>query len=442
MGLLKFTLLCIDLLGWPVLALGYPLFASIRAVETGSKHHMKKLVIYWTLFSLFSLFEFAFLRIIVWIPFWSSARLVVIVWLVMPRFDGACHAYQGLVRPVLWLKVQAVLNRLKEERCSKRDTHLDVVEKFIKENGSEALEKLIALEQESQECINFLGDAKILEQEGKKAVAASKQVNESDAARHDAGMVEAAEKSAATNTKQVQNAQSISSASVLNDADVVTNVKEMTPPEASDAENRPPLEKTHQVWTCDICKVTATNETALNAHLQGRKHKSKLEFLKSSLLDTKDTGPSPLKGKYAAAEEVKETKPPKQTAENRRPVTPPLMKALQEWNCDLCKVTTTSKITLNAHLHGSKHKSNLETLKASKLGAKDTGPSPSATSKLSESACKQDRGVKETWRCDLCKLTVTSEETLNAHLKGSKHKSKFTSEKTSKESCKQTKEKV
>ncbi|KAL7119274.1 hypothetical protein ACP275_02G053300 [Erythranthe tilingii] len=48
--------------------------------------------------------------------------------------------------------------------------------------------------------------------------------------------------------------------------------------------------------------------------------------------------------------------------------TPPLIKVhLQEWICGLCQVTTTSETALNAHLRGSKHKSNCEYLK-SKMG--------------------------------------------------------------------------
>ncbi|KAL1534400.1 hypothetical protein AAHA92_30582 [Salvia divinorum] len=73
MALLKFALLCIDLVGWPVIALVYPLFVSVRAVETGSEYHMRK------------------------IPFWSGVRLAVSFCLVMPQFKGACLAYQGLI---------------------------------------------------------------------------------------------------------------------------------------------------------------------------------------------------------------------------------------------------------------------------------------------------------------------------------------------------------
>lgn len=72
---------------------------------------------------------------------------------------------------------------------------------------------------------------------------------------------------------------------------VYANSEEITPPEAS-TENRlpqtPPLEKTQPKWTCDLCNVTTTSESTLNAHLQGRNHKSNLDSLKSSLLDAED----------------------------------------------------------------------------------------------------------------------------------------------------------
>lgn len=92
-----------------------------------------------------SILSFVFGRI----PFWSSVRLTVIFWLVMPGFEGSNHAYQSLVRPILLMKLQAVIkrfNELREERICKRGTVSDVVEKYIKENGPEAVEKLFELE--------------------------------------------------------------------------------------------------------------------------------------------------------------------------------------------------------------------------------------------------------------------------------------------------------
>lgn len=95
------------------------------------------------------------------------------------------------------------------------------------------------------------------------------------------------------------------------------------------------------------------------------------------------------------APEVKETMPSKETTEKRCLKNLPLKK---EWRCDLCKVTVTSKNDLNAHLRGSKHKSSLEveTSKASRLGAKHTGFSLSGTSKSNhgkgEEKCTKESG--------------------------------------------------
>ena len=73
------------------------------------------------------------------IPFWSGVRLAIIFCLVMPQFEGACLAYQGLVSSFI-----DRFDMLMEERLCKRRTFLDVVDKYLNENGSEALEKLIA----------------------------------------------------------------------------------------------------------------------------------------------------------------------------------------------------------------------------------------------------------------------------------------------------------
>ncbi|XP_034680207.1 HVA22-like protein a [Vitis riparia] len=61
MNVLKFSAACFDLLvGWPLFALGYPLCASIWVIETKSISDIRKLVTYWVLFSLITLFEDAF----------------------------------------------------------------------------------------------------------------------------------------------------------------------------------------------------------------------------------------------------------------------------------------------------------------------------------------------------------------------------------------------
>ncbi|KAL8541758.1 hypothetical protein ACS0TY_002858 [Phlomoides rotata] len=381
--LLKFALVCIDYLAWPVIALGYPLFASIRAVENDSKYHMKKLIIYWTLFSLISLFEFTFLKLIVWIPFWDSIRLIAIIWLVMPRFQGACHAYQILVRPVLSIDLRAVIDKLyktNEEKYLMKATFLDVAEQYIKENGLEALERLIATK--------FLNQRRKMMWQHQNSLFIENMLDRL------IGFI-----------KLTQLIISLCLAYLL-----TVQYAETTPPDSSDRPPEiPPTKNPPQEWTCEICKVTTTSETTLNAHLQGSKHRSNCESLKRSMFHAEETRSS--------------------SSSDRPPEIPPIKNSRQEWTCDICKVMTTSETTLNAHLQGSKHRSNCESLKGSKFHAEETRSSSSSDR---PPEIPSTNNPPQEWTREICKVTTTSETTLNAHLQGSEHRSNCESLKRSK----------
>ncbi|KAL6347743.1 hypothetical protein AAG906_026272 [Vitis piasezkii] len=121
MNVLKFSAACFDILAWPLFALGYPLCASIRAIETNSISDFRKLVAYWVLFSLISLFDHAFAKLLEWVPFWPYIKLMVICWLVIRQFDGSFMSINTY-----------------------RENFLVSADQYIKENGPEALEKLLA----------------------------------------------------------------------------------------------------------------------------------------------------------------------------------------------------------------------------------------------------------------------------------------------------------
>jgi len=70
-------------------------------------------------------------------------KLMIICSLVIPHFDGAFYVYNHLVRPYLLLN-PALL-------C-KRDHFLPEAERYVKENGPEALEKLI----DKEVCMDYM----------------------------------------------------------------------------------------------------------------------------------------------------------------------------------------------------------------------------------------------------------------------------------------------
>ncbi|KAL0364669.1 UNVERIFIED_CONTAM: HVA22-like protein a [Sesamum angustifolium] len=135
-----------DVLAGPVVSLVYPLYASIRAVETRSAVDDQQWLTYWVLYSMITLFELTFAKLIEWLPFWSYAKLFFTCWLVIPYFSGAAYVYEHLVRPYLVTRQKTVniwYVPNKKDAFSKPDDILTAAEKYMQENGTEAFEKMI-----------------------------------------------------------------------------------------------------------------------------------------------------------------------------------------------------------------------------------------------------------------------------------------------------------
>ncbi|XP_058179118.1 HVA22-like protein a [Rhododendron vialii] len=136
-----------DVLAGPVVSLAYPLYASIRAIETKSPEDDRQWLTYWILYSMITLLELTFAKLIEWIPFWSYAKLIATCWLVLPYFSGATYVYEHYVRP-FYMNPQQTVNiwyvPRKKDIFSKPDDILTAAEKYIEENGPEAFESLIS----------------------------------------------------------------------------------------------------------------------------------------------------------------------------------------------------------------------------------------------------------------------------------------------------------
>ncbi|KAL6969572.1 HVA22-like protein a [Sarracenia purpurea var. burkii] len=129
----------------PLITLVYPLYASINAIETRSPADDHQWLTYWVLYSLITLFELTFAKVIEWFPIWPYAKLIATCWLVLPQFNGAAYVYKHFIRP-FYRNPQATkiwyIPR-KANIFSKHDDILTAAEKYIEENGTDAFEKLI-----------------------------------------------------------------------------------------------------------------------------------------------------------------------------------------------------------------------------------------------------------------------------------------------------------
>nr|CAB3448114.1 unnamed protein product [Digitaria exilis]CAB3504568.1 unnamed protein product [Digitaria exilis] len=144
----------------PVVSLAYPLYASVRAIETKSAVDDQQWLTYWVLYSFITLFELTFAPVLEWssraewlclilaqfcrLPFWSYAKLFFNCWLVLPQFNGAAHVYEHFVRPMI--VNQQVVNIWyipKKDESDRPDDVISAAQKYIKQNGSEAFENLV-----------------------------------------------------------------------------------------------------------------------------------------------------------------------------------------------------------------------------------------------------------------------------------------------------------
>uniref|UniRef100_A0A2P2IZ75 HVA22-like protein n=1 Tax=Rhizophora mucronata TaxID=61149 RepID=A0A2P2IZ75_RHIMU len=143
---LKVVLKNFDVLAWPVVSLVYPLYASIRAIETKSHDDDRQWLTYWVLYSMITLFELTFAKVLEWIPIWSYTKLMLTCWLVIPYFSGAAYVYEHFLRP-LFINPQQTVNiwyvPRKKDTFSKQDDILTAAKRYMEENGTEEFEELI-----------------------------------------------------------------------------------------------------------------------------------------------------------------------------------------------------------------------------------------------------------------------------------------------------------
>ncbi|KAH0978293.1 hypothetical protein GBA52_028012 [Prunus armeniaca] len=372
-GLVEISLQCFDVLAWPLLALVYPLCCSIRAIETNSISDTQKLNTYWVVFSLILLLEHAFLKLLEWLPLWHYIRIMVAFWLVIPHFDGAFYVYKHLICPCLTMDPQSVTTWFnkwrKESLFVSKDVHAEV-ERYVKENVPEALERTIACKAEPNltgtenskytsreikgkttevaESVSGDGLKKIIIMNFKENVQGQQQ-NTNEALRMNGSRLWC-------NICSVRCPGEIDMASHLSGRRHKENVQEQQQ-NASKApmKNDPPL------W-CSICRVRCTGEIDMASHLSGRKHKENVQ-----------------------EQQQKAKKAPRKSEQ-------PL------W-CKVCSVGCSGQITLASHLNGNKHKEKMQ----EQQNTKKNGP--------------------PLW-CKICNVGCSGQITLASHLNGNKHKEK------------------
>ncbi|KAF3963673.1 hypothetical protein ACB098_07G074100 [Castanea mollissima] len=400
-GYLLFSLKCFDLFAWPLFSLGYPLCASIRAIESNSNSDTRKLVAYWVLYSLILLFEHAFMKLLEWLPFWPTMKLIIMYRLMIPHFSSALYFYELLVQPCLSLEPQFVINLFNEwkEPYLKRDDFPPEAERYQKQNESEASKELLSSESKFIEHNIEPEEIRAVEVTEKNEVTAidrSKFI-EHNIEPEEIGAVEVTEKNEVTAidrskfTEHNIEPEEIKAVEVT-EKNEVTAIDRDTPIESTlvqtkkstvivtDMKERdttksiPDFMEVQKEWTCAICQVTTQSETTLNSHLRGKRHRATCEELKlitraknkgfPTSTPKKHEHPKQTQKKCASSNGLKEEVNIKQRGlhglqKNSKKVVQNTHSPL--W-CYICNLRCGSKVDLESHHKGKKHLARIQEL--------------------------------------------------------------------------------
>ncbi|XP_060557827.1 receptor expression-enhancing protein 5-like isoform X1 [Ruditapes philippinarum] len=93
----------------------YPAYASVKAIETTNKEDDTQWLMYWAVYSFFSLLEFFTDIFLFWIPFYWLLKCIFLIWcMCSASWNGSDMIYNRIIRPFVLRhqkKIDAALDK-------------------------------------------------------------------------------------------------------------------------------------------------------------------------------------------------------------------------------------------------------------------------------------------------------------------------------------------
>ncbi|KAG9293845.1 hypothetical protein G9A89_019183 [Geosiphon pyriformis] len=84
---------------WNFVGLLYPAYASYKAIKTNNSAKIIPWLMYWIVLTFFMIAEGITDRLIFWLPFYYELKMIFIIWLILPKTQGAIILYYSVVGP-------------------------------------------------------------------------------------------------------------------------------------------------------------------------------------------------------------------------------------------------------------------------------------------------------------------------------------------------------
>jgi len=94
----------------------FPAIKSVQAMESHASNEVTQWLVYWVVYSFFSVIEIFAETLLYWIPFYYRFKLGFLLWAMLPQTRGAKYLYDNFLKDLLKKsesKIDAVLNDAK-----------------------------------------------------------------------------------------------------------------------------------------------------------------------------------------------------------------------------------------------------------------------------------------------------------------------------------------
>ncbi|KAK6922749.1 TB2/DP1/HVA22-related protein [Dillenia turbinata] len=90
--------------------IAFPVYSTIKAIETKDQNEQHKWLLYWAAYGSFSLAEAFTDKLLYWFPMYYHMKFAFLVWLLLPSVNGAKQLYGSHLRP-FFLRHQALVDQ-------------------------------------------------------------------------------------------------------------------------------------------------------------------------------------------------------------------------------------------------------------------------------------------------------------------------------------------
>lgn len=149
---------------YAVASVGFPIFASFKALKSSQPTLLAPWLMYWIVFASISIFESWTSWLYNWIPLYYEARACLMLWLVLPQTQGATFVYMKYIHPTIQTHEQDIENLVLQTQLS------------IKKSGMRNLEMVLNHIKQMIQMILFPSTANEVREKDRRSVSSSSPI--------------------------------------------------------------------------------------------------------------------------------------------------------------------------------------------------------------------------------------------------------------------------